>query len=195
MAIYDIAPGFVKFEYHSAAGPHVALIPTRQWYEPTEDYPQGFFRDWDSDASRDALLMITDMADAIANFLSETSMIDRYTIYTKEPAPADPIPRITGVLATPGVDDTGTWESAVQLTMSYRSEDFHRAKLVILDAVSGGVFAKVQSVVTDDKYDTLNGEFMAENEAWSARDGTRPTSWIGATWTLNEKLRRAYRLD
>lgn len=188
------APGFVKFEYHSAAGIHTAQIPTRAWQPPSGGFPFGSYARWNDDVEVDAETMLDDMVTAFTNFLSDTSVMDRWTIYTQATPESDPQPRASKAVSEPGVDTSSTWEEAVQMTLTYRDTNFTQGKVVILDAVSNGVFPKVIAPVASDKYDVLFDELSDPLQAWSSREGYRPSVFVSATWTLNEKARRTYRL-
>jgi hypothetical protein len=68
------------------------------------------------------------------------------------------------------------------------------AKIVMLDFRSNGDFATVRSLPGSGDLFDLDAQFTDETHAWAAADNTRPKTFLGAFRTLNEKLRKAYRM-
>jgi len=191
----SIAPAFVKVEYASAYGPHVALLPTRAWTPGSGPNPSGFFSKWSDDTNIDADNMINDLLDGYVGFFRDTVAFQRYTIFTLATPLADPVPRYSAALTQEGTDATPTWDQAVQRTINARTESFGLAKLVMLDSESDALFGKVTTLPGSGTLFDLMAQWTSDEEGWSGRDGSRPNTFISMTVTLNEKLRRAYRMD
>ncbi len=186
---YDVAPGFVRFEYTSSWGLHVMIVPTRQWSPGTGI---GEFLNW-TGTQTSAEAMILDLANALAAIMHNTTTITRATIFTKEVGqPPQPVAALT--LSASGTETSTTWRQAVQYTMTMRDTAFKLAKIVVLDAPSGGTFLKYSSFVGLPAWQAVFNELMDVSNGWSSRYGARPATFVSLTKTLNEKLRRAYRL-
>jgi hypothetical protein len=102
-------------------------------------------------------------------------------------------------VATLALDIAGTatplgWSEAVEQTFVIRTTDFGIFKYVLLDAQTNNFFGKVAVSDFAPEYDALMDELTSVDNGWSGRDNARPAIVKGATITLNEKLRRSYRL-
>jgi len=91
-----------------------------------------------------------------------------------------------GTAAVPG------WTKAVQLTMTVRSTLFGIAKYVFLDAASGDNYNPIRT--PDSSMTNMLTVLNDVTNGWAARDNGRPENFLGLTKTLNEKLRKAYRM-
>lgn len=190
----SIAPAFVKVEYTSAAGPHIMELPTRAWTEGGGGFASGSFPRWSDDAAREADSMINDLLDTFLPIFSTTTTFSRYTIFTQSSPTARPQPRFSATINLVGTDVSGSWEKAVQATMSFRTEDFNASKLTFLDLPSHDLFAKSTVIDPMGDYAPIFVEWTGSSNAWSGRDGARPSTFVSLTWDLNDKLRRTYRL-
>lgn len=159
---------------------------------PTLAWSSGEFATWTA-GTTDAPTMIEDFVDLLLPFYPATVEFDNVIVFS-QPTPADdPVPVASlvftgkiGTQATPG------WTKAVQLTMSVRSTNFGVAKYSFLDAASGDTFDPIR--VADTPMQNLLDEVGDTSLGWSAQDNGRPNVFIGLTKTLNEKLRKAYRM-
>lgn len=186
---YDIAPSFVRFEYTSSAGIHTMFIPTRAWEPGTG---AGTFLNW-TNTQTDAQTMISNMANALKALMHGTSTITRATIFTKAVG-QPPEPRASVTLNAAGTETSTSWRLAVQATMTIRDESFKLFKIVLLDIPAGDNFNKATTFVGLPAWESVFNEVTDANMAWSSRFGARPATLVSITKTLNEKLRRAYRL-
>jgi hypothetical protein len=190
----SLFPAFVKIDYHSVWGVHSMVIPTREWSPGAPEDDNGVFTDW-LDASRSAVDMITDLVTAFAPFFLATTSFDIFTIYTLASAGAKPLPVSTGELGIDGTSVSTSWDKAVQKTLSFRSEDFGILKLVFLDCPSGNNFDRVNSFDADAASLAILDLLKDNDNGWSARDNSRPNAIIQQATTLNEALRKTYRMN
>ncbi len=182
----SINPSFVKINYHSSFGPHVAEIPTLQWNSDNT------FDTWAAGTISDSD-MIGALVTDLLPFYPSTVEFDNYIIYNVPTLDADPQPvasgSFTGMTGSSG--DIG-WSKAAQGTFSIRTSLFGLFKLTMLDLDSGDQWSPSSALggtaltLFDEVSDTGNG--------WAGRDNGRPNVFIRFTKTLNEKLRRAYRM-
>ena len=184
------APAFVKVNYHSALGTHVSIIPTLSWNAGAD---QGDFATHAGGITA-ADDMIQDLATAVSGILPDTASIDNYVIYS-QPDPDDlPVPVASNAIGIAGLDATPGWWQAVQVTMTFRTSNFGVMKLVTLDAATNNDFSKTTVVPGSGVLFTVFGLLSDASLGWAGRDNGRPMNLISQTITLNEKLRRAYRL-
>jgi hypothetical protein len=95
---------------------------------------------------------------------------------------------IVGAASTPG------WTRAVELTHTFRTEDGGVSKLVLLDCGSFNLWNKQVDPTGSADLLAVIAEWTNPANCWAGRDTTRPAAFVQLTKTLNEKLRRAYRM-
>jgi len=182
----SLAPAFFELEYHSAYGPHTQRVPTLDWNEDDT------FDTWVS-GSISSATMISGFVDLLLPFYPDTVVFDRYTVFTKEDATAPDVPRQAGVFTGKiGTADDAGWTKAVQLTMSLRSTSFGLVKYEFLDGASGDNYDPIQ--VPDSDMTALLAYVSDNDNGFSAQDNGKPLTFLQLTKTLNEKLRKAYRM-
>jgi hypothetical protein len=187
----DLSPGFIKVLSHSAFGPHVTILPVNTPVINEGTPASSTITNWAS-GTVSWRTMVTDLITLIADAMPDSYEYDTAILYTKELG-EDPIPWDQFSLAIPGTVVTAGWAKATQETISVRDADFNLAKLVLLDFASGGDFAKYTDA-TAAGVDLILAEWTDPTNGWSSQKNARPNIFISATRTLNEKLRRAYRL-
>lgn len=184
------APAFFKCNYHSIYGAHVAVVPTLSW---NAGAGSGEFATH-AGGVVDAETMIVDLYTALAGLAPVDTTFDNYVIFD-QPDPDDlPVPVASGDLSIVGIETTPGWNKATQATMTFRTTNFGVFKIVTLDCATNNLFDKTTVVggagVLFDVFtvvsDPANG--------FAGQDNGRPNNLISQTVTLNEKLRRAYRL-
>lgn len=186
----SVAPAFVKINYHSPLGTHVQIIPTLAW---TAGADAGLFATW-SGGTTDAQTMIENLINAIALIAPDGNSYDNFVIYS-QPTPDDiPRPVAQGNLGIAGLDTTPGWWQAVQVTMNFRSSLFGAMKIVVLDAATNNDFSKTTVLPGSGALFEVFGLLTVNSNGWAARDNGQVTGFVSQTVTLNEKLRRAYKL-
>jgi hypothetical protein len=187
-------PFFVKISSHSEFGPHVQQIPTTDYTGPSLVFPFGVFTGWDLTLA-DADVMIVALVDKMAKFFPAAYTFDNWQVFS-QPTPADPAIPLAGntFTAKVGTSVASGWDKATQATITWRSTTFGKSKLVFLDYSSGGDFSKIATLPGSGDLFDLDAEFTNVSNGWKAQDNGRPQTFISMTATLNEKLRRAYRL-
>jgi len=187
----SLAPGFIKVNYHSAFGPHVMILPVLGINIETPAVDSTI--DTHSAGTILWTTMVTALVTEMADQYPTNCTFDIATLFNQPTADDDPQPisgvelGIDGTVAVPG------WAQGTQLTISARTADFNPAKLVMLDFASGGLFTKT-TVASGSGLEALLNEWTALTNGWCGRDNTRPSQFVSATRTLNEKLRRNYNL-
>lgn len=190
----SLFPAFVRIEYHSPYAPHTMTIPTTAWTgPPTSVFDSGEFEQWAA-GSVEADVMINDLVDVLAPLFTDDVIFDGYTIYTQGSPESDPLPVYSAALTQVGSNVSTEWFQAVQRTMVWRTVDFGIFKLSLMDAASDGTFARTGNFSTIAPFDDVHNEVTDTTNGWSGRDNARPNQALQMSLTLNEKLRREYRL-
>jgi hypothetical protein len=191
----SLSPAFVRIDYTSIYGAHSMTLPSvdvgtttiggdiYQFLLPIPLLPTTV-----SGA-------VEDFVDVIKPFFIPSTIFNGYTLFTQATPEDTPVPVETNNLNIAGTGGDTTWEKAVQFTLTWRTTEFGVFKLVFLDAVSNNNFDKITDADSDIGLDPVN-EYVTASVSWlRGRDGGRPKTFLQAAKTLNEKLRRSYRMN
>lgn len=190
----SLSPAFVKINYVSAYAPHVMTIPAVA-IQSDGVMPSGYeFVLRGAEVPVDVTSAVTDFVNVLKGlFLNTTTFVD--FVAFQQPTPEDvPVPVVSEGLAIAGTSSVAGWAKATEATMSWRSTDFGIFKLVALDIPNGNLWDKYTSPGPSGIIHDLDA-YITAPESWiSARKGGRPNTFLQFSITLNEKLRRAYRM-
>jgi hypothetical protein len=192
MPTHSLFPSFVRLNYTSLFGAHIATLPTRQWSPGGGTDDSGTFLAWD-DSDRDAQAMIVDFATLLADIHRTDTIFDNFTIFSFDSEDAPATPRFSNGLAIPGTVSPGGWTKAVQTTFTWYDTAFNTAKVVMLDSDSANNFGKHTAASLTAAELAIGTEYATLTNAWSSRANLRPATLLSVTQTLNEKLRRTYK--
>ena len=187
-------PGFVEIFYHTLWGQHSMEVCHHGWNYAGGSPESGEFNTWD-DGVVEADVMINDFVDTLLPFFLPTTTFDTYTIYTMADEDADPTPVYAAALDLDGTSIETEWAKAVQTTFTFRTESFNIAKLVLLDTPSAAGFDKILSFGASVEALAILAELSDETNGWSARANSRINTLVQISYTLNETLRRSYRMN
>lgn len=188
-------PSFVRINYTSSYGVHSMTIPS-VGANPNIGVGSGWvfdLRGANIDVDVDAA--VNDFVDLLRPFFKSHVKFTDYTLFTV-PNPGDPgQPRLSRGLTQVGTNAAQGWDKATQLTFTWRTEQFGLFKLVLLDYNTGNTFDKTVDLGSSGSGFDLNA-YVTDDASWlSGRDGERPLTFLQAAATLNEKLRRSYKLN
>ena len=185
-------PAFVVIDYHSVRGPHKMQIGLTGITNigASADLLQATA--WDA-SSPLILDMVTDLVTEIVPRYPATAAFDSCSIFS-QPDPED-LPLFVGAFSISSIGTAATpgWFDATQESINMRDSLGFMAKLSLMDFASGNDFGKYLNPVTIG-VDGIFDQLSASSNAWMSRAGNQISSFISRTATLNEKLRRAYRL-
>lgn len=189
----SLFPSFVRLFYHTAFGQHVQTIPTNAWSAVFgTNGAGGYLNHLDNEI--DAVDMIQAIVDELVDFQPATGIYDSAIIYNYPSEEGDPVP-VASVL----LGDAGTSVSAdvpaSQATMTLRTTNFGIFKLVWFDAPPNPDFLPQRVLPGSGQPLDLFNVVSDVDWAWSGRDNGRPNQFIQVSYTLNEALRRQYRLN
>ena len=194
MPANSLFPAFVKIEYESAFGPHSMIIPTVEIAPPSEPGDPAQFILPTPLAPVDVETGIGDYVDIIKGLFPTTTNIVNYTAYTMADAEAVPVPVESALIDVNGTDSSSAWHKATQQTMTWRTTAFGIFKIVFLDSAVGS-FDKINTVGSSGVLFDLDAFVKASTSFIRGRDGGRPATFLQLASTLNEKLRRSYRMN
>lgn len=190
----SLYPGFIRVIYHSGFGSHTMTLPVNTPTIDSGDPTQSTIHTWD-----DNEIVWTDMMDALledlADWFAASVEFDTATLYTMETPTSPALPRDSYSLDFVGTNVTVGWNKATQYTLTFRTASFGTSKLVLLDMNTGSNFGRVTDPAGNASLLALIEEWTSEANGWAGRDGARPATFIQASVTLNEKLRREYDLQ
>lgn len=191
----SLAPGFIQIDYHRSTFVHRMTIPTRVPLgigDPITDVQYTTWGGGDVLASD----MITDITNLMAALLTTESSFDSYSVFSQTD-PELPVFLFAASISVPGlvtpVGDAQT--AATQSTYMFRDTGNFKLKIVLMEAQLE-VFTPKRGLASLGTDETLFANYiLGDTHAWQSRAGLRPVVCKGATYTLNEKLRRSERLD
>lgn len=142
-----------------------------------------------------ASTVFPDLVDLFLPFFPTTAVFDSFTLFSK-PTPADlPVPVFSaGFTGKIGTSSSPGWTKAVQTTTTWRTANVGLLKLVFLDSASGDTFDPILSAAADPSTDDLDQYMRSDDCIVSGQDNSRAVTFIRQTSTLNEKLRKQYRM-
>lgn len=195
MAINSLFPAFVRINYLSSYGVHTMTVPAVD-VVLNSPVPSGFaFNLRGAAVDVDVVDAVSDFVDICKPFFRNHVKFVDFTVFTMENPTAQPLPRISRSLTQVGTNVVAGWDKATQMTLTWRTDEFGLFKIVFLDVATGGDFGKVVDLTTAPNMDALS-DYVTADVTWVAgRDGGRPVTFLQASTTLNEKLRRSYKLN
>ena len=187
----SLSPAYIKLRYHSTLAPHTMTIPTLDWNDVPSAGNCGTFDTWDA-AGVDAFDMVEGLATLLLGYWNAFVTVDGFVIYTLpvDPGPAYPV-AAANFVDFDGTNPSTTWWPAVQTTLIARTDVFSLSKLVMLDTPGGDDY---NAEITPSALATsVMSYWGSPTMGFSGRVNGRPNTYVKATQTLNEKLRKAYR--
>lgn len=195
MAENSLSPAFVRIDYTSIHGPHSMTLPSVPVIAAVGGGAPYTFDLRGAAIDVPVKGAVEDFVAIIAEFFETTTTFVAWTLYTQADADATPLPVQADNLGIDGTAATTTWDKAVQVTFTWRTDAFGIFKLVFLDAVSNNNFDKATNFDIDTATEALH-DYVTADVTWLAgRDGGRPNTFLQRAKTLNEKLRRSYRMN
>lgn len=176
-------------DYTSLWGAHKATIPTLQW---SLGFTYGQYIAHDDVTVVDAEAMWSDLIDLLKVFALATLTFNSVTLYNKAGVGDPAIPVAVIPLAVVGTSAATTQAKAAQSTWNFRTTLFHPFKLVLLDTPVGSGFEKTLPASFGAPDLAIVGALSDLTKAWAGRDGAPVANAISKTYTMNEKLRKAY---
>lgn len=190
----SLHPTKVNLFYSSQFGSHISVIPLTQWSEPSEGHDAGTCINWLSEGA-DVIEMVENHVDDLLPLYKDDVIFDSWTLYTTEDETSPWTFRHAGSLVDKqGTSVSTTLRKAVQTSYTLQATDGKFARVVLLDApiISFDRIVGYSALTADEQavIDTL----MLDSNAFCSRSGAQISVFRSRTATLNEKLRRSYKL-
>jgi hypothetical protein len=190
----SLSPAFVKIDYTSAYAPHVMTIPSVPLIAAVGEAPPYFdLRGAEIDVNVDTA--INDFVDLLAELFVGTTKFNSYTVYSQPGVGDIPVPVWSASLAQSGLAGSTAPAKAMQQTFTFRATDFTLYKLVLLDAPTPLGLDRVTSLASFPAYTAVKNYVVAPETWIASRGGGRPQTFLQISTTLNEKLRRSYKMN
>lgn len=188
----SVAPAFVLIEYHSEFAPHVMKIPITGIENPGAIADELTAEAWDTSS---VLIdqMVQDLVVQLVPRFPSGSEFDRWSAWSQPTPEVDPVFVGSAAITSVGTAAVPGWKKATQETISIRDTLGNLFKVTLMDFASGNDFEAYTNATTIG-VSSIVGEMIALDNAWMSRAGARPANFIRRTATLNEALRRAYRM-
>lgn len=194
MVEYGLRPSYGRIDYTSSYGPHSATIPTLQWLPTSITGAIGSYVNWNG-VPIDAEDMWDGYTTALADLLPTTSHINLVTLFDWDAALEKFFPVATKSYAVAGTVAPASPNKAVSMTMNIRSQGGQAYKAVVLDFVLGAAeFNKITLASYSADMVALSTYIRDDDNAFSARDNTKPSYDVSVTFDLNQALRKQYRM-
>lgn len=191
----SLYPASVRINYTSAFGAHCMTLPT----VPILDGPAGGagnqFQLRGSQLPVECSGAIDDLVQILKTLAGTDITFTDWTIFKYETPTSRGVPLESGALSVTGTGGIASWRKAVQQTFTWRTDEFGLFKMVFLDFPSGNVFDRVVNPASDARILTLHNYVIAPETWLAGRDGGKPQTFLQVATTLNEKLRRSYRMN
>lgn len=145
--------------------------------------------------SIDAETMIDALVTLEAEFFPTSVNFYSWTIFTRTAYPAPWNPRVQKNISIPGTVATPGWFKAAQASWSLKTEEFNELKIVHLDVATLNAWDKITSATASGDQVAFLDALRDPDNAWCGRDKGKPEFFQQISFTLNEKLRREYRMN
>lgn len=182
----------VLLTYKTPFSTHIQALPTQEWNAGIGTAGKGGYLTWNGDP-RDADDMIKDLVDKFCKMYNDTTTYNHYVIQSRVTINDVWLPMAESNLTKDGTGTITGWEEAVQRTYMIRDTSIQSfSRLILLDAGTDNSFGKYTTLTSDET--EIIAELTDPDNAWSSRQGYRPNAFKNLTITLNEKLRKEYKL-
>lgn len=191
----SLFPCSVTINYTNAYARHKMTIPLTEWSPVSGGHVAGTNLAWD-ETQVDTDTMIQGLVDLLKVFQPTDCTFTDYTISTYASFTDTGVPRVSKTLTT-AVGTGGAVIPASQATYNFKTTGYKPFKIVLLDTrVSSdfGPLSALASPANDDEI-ALRDFIIDDSNAFMGRQNEQPTILTRVTYTLNEKLRKSYRLD
>lgn len=194
MTEYSLDPAYGVLTYTTEYSLHKQVLPTLAWVPTSITGTLGSYVAWDT-VPIDAEAMWDAMVAKLKPFQDPSSQYTLLEIFTKA-SPDDPSILVAAKdYAVAGTSAIGGVRKAVQATFNFKTVGAHPMKLVFLDYPHGTAqFDRQAGSALSVDAAALAAEISSTGNAWAGRDKQRVNTLLSVTNTLNEALRKQYRM-
>jgi hypothetical protein len=195
MTEYSLYPCAIQYNYRSQYAPHKMTIPLNAWSPASSGHLAGTNLAWDG-TQKDTADLVGEFVTLMKPFFHSSTTFTDYVVYTyaDEDAPARPVvsDAITG-----GAGTGAATIPATQASMMFKTTVYGTFKLVLLDTKVSAAFGPLSPLVSpaNDIEIAVVDHLKSTGNPYRGRDNHQIANFVKVTYTLNEKLRKSYRLD
>jgi hypothetical protein len=189
----SLYPAAVKINYQSPYSIHTMTLPSVAYNDPVSGQPTGSFQLRGAALPTAAGPAVTAFVNLMKAFFKPGVTFVDYTIFTYDTPTSPATPKFTGALGIAGTSVQTASDKAVQKTSTFRCDDFSLFKLVFLDSPAAD-FNLFRNSPADPAWTALIDYVTADVTWLASRKGGRPVTFLQSAATLNEKLRRSYKM-
>ena len=192
MSHNSLYPASLRIDYQSAYGLHSMTMPTAKIILDGGQYK---FLKEDLTIIGVVDTLVTAYVNVLKTFFPAGVTFIGWQAFTYATPTSSAVPFISGTLGIVGTSAAGAnvEVKATQATYTWRTSEFGIFKVVMLDRVIGG-YEKIVNPA-DSQVSTLHAIVAGANTWLRGRDGGLPQTFLQVAFTLNEKLRKSYRMN
>lgn len=192
MAHNSLYPASLRIDYQSAYGLHSMTMPTAKIA-----LDGGLYKFVKEDLTVIGVVdtLVTAYVNVLKTFFPAGVTFIGYQAFTYATPTSSAVPFISAALGIVGTSSVGASQEskATQATYTWRTNEFGIFKLVMLDRVIAS-YEKVTNPA-DAQVAGIHA-IVAGADTWlRGRDGGLPQTFLQVAFTLNEKLRKSYRMN
>jgi hypothetical protein len=188
------APAFVRINYVTAYAPHSMEVPSVPIIVDALMTSGWGFDLRGGAATVDVVDAVTALVNKLKVFHKSTTIFTDFIAYVQDDPDLPATPVLSRALGIAGTTALTGWAKAVEATWTFRTDTFGLSKIVLLDIPDEASYDKETDLSGSVIKDALADYWTADVTWVAGRDGGRPATFLQISKTLNEKLRRAYRM-
>lgn len=192
MSHNSLYPSFVRINYTTAYAPHSQTVPTTTVSNDAGDWQ---FHPEDGGTVIGVDDAVIAWIGTMRQYYPASTVFTDATLFTMATPTATPVPVFSFPIALlgTGVPGTGDDVKATQGTFTFRTDQGGIFKLVFLDMIVSS-WEKITSP-TNALVSALVTHVLTTQHWMAGRDGGDPRVFLQRATTLNERLRRSYRMN
>ena len=188
-------PTFIRIQYHSSFGFHSMEISTKDLIPGSPSGDLGEALDWSGSSTINLETMILAYIDLIAPLFPITVSFDNMTVFTQATPTSPGVPQASvPIVAKLGTNADPGWHKATQATFTFRDTNATPLKFVYLDCASGDSFDAIRTFPSGTDLEAIASAVSDPAQSFASNSGFKPQTPLGYFLTINEKLRRSYRM-
>lgn len=188
------APAFVRINYVTLYAPHTMEVPSVPIVPNILSASGWDFSLRGAEIPVDVGTAVRALVAKLKVFHKSTTVFTDYIAYTQDDPDLPATPVLSEALGIAGTTALTGWAKAVEATWTFRTDSFGLSKIVMLDIPDEASYDKETDLSGSVIKDALMDYWVAAATWVAGRDGGRPATFLQISKTLNEKLRRAYRM-
>ena len=194
MAENSLYPAYLVIDYSSSYAPHKMTLPIHSWENTGLDsHALGGSTDWD-DIALDVEDVMDDFIPLLAACFQDSVNFNAVSVFTLETKDSPPLFRASKPYSAVGTNASTAANKAYQTSYNFLDTEGAKFRLTFLDAPIVGYDRTVGLTALTAAEQAVLAAIANTGYMFASRNGQRINTFRSRTTTLNEKLRRAYRM-